>query len=472
MAVNLFTGSTNSNWGTSTNWSLGVVPLSNDGHVATFDITSPDCIVNVAASCNSFNCNLYGGTLTVSNAINCYGNFTLSPAMTIAGTGALSLLANSTITANGKTWPGALNFSLTSGVFTISGIWINNGTVTQGSGSAVTFNGDTLVCNSSLIGSLISTLGNSLFSMRGTGNLAGNFSNPIEINTVGTITFSSNITYGSNANSQKFEYIAGTINMGSNVFTINGSCSLDTKKLVFNTVNFQGTSAVVNLITNLNTNNLLLSSNTTLNNSEINVFNNTTITRFINGNSTINIKSRGSITNNGGALGVFAINVNIFSLGIITFIGDFYINNGVFSIIYGFFRTQNITFYLTGNCTLNNIDYLIIDNVIVTAGVTVTMNNFFSGTPKRITYIRATSSTYNVNMTSGNKYCKFVLIKDCVLLQKGILINEYTKGNLGFNNGVIFINNLANGFPFKVDRIISDMCNFNDHNESTNGFPV
>ena len=65
MAANIFDGSTDGNWGTAANWSLGAVPLIGDGNVATFDATSPNCTINsTARACNGLDMTGYLGTLS------------------------------------------------------------------------------------------------------------------------------------------------------------------------------------------------------------------------------------------------------------------------------------------------------------------------------------------------------------------------------------------------------------------------
>jgi hypothetical protein len=111
MAINLFTGATNSNWGTSTNWSLGIVPLSNDGHIVTLNATSPNCIVNASArSCTHIDFTGYTNTFTRNNTLAINGNMTLSSAMTFAGTSSISIIGNSNVTTNGKSIPNTFQF--------------------------------------------------------------------------------------------------------------------------------------------------------------------------------------------------------------------------------------------------------------------------------------------------------------------------------------------------------------------------
>jgi len=111
---NLFTGATNANWGTSTNWSLGVVPTASDGYVTRFDATSPNCSVNSSNRiCNHIDFTGYTNTITRSQILTVSGNITLSPTMNWAGTNVFGMNASGTITTNGKSIPNTFQFTNT-----------------------------------------------------------------------------------------------------------------------------------------------------------------------------------------------------------------------------------------------------------------------------------------------------------------------------------------------------------------------
>jgi hypothetical protein len=126
MAVNLFNNGAGGNtWGTAGNWSLGSIPTASDGHVATFDATSPNCTVNASNRvCNNIDFTGYTNTITMTFQISCAGNVTLASGMTIAGTGTLLLNGTAcTFTSAGKTWPNALTLNRSGGnvALTIAG---------------------------------------------------------------------------------------------------------------------------------------------------------------------------------------------------------------------------------------------------------------------------------------------------------------------------------------------------------------
>lgn len=105
MAINIFTGAVSSNSSIAGNWSLGVVPTLNDGHVATWNASSPNCIINLDLNVNSFNSFAYTNTITITNTINTYGNITLGINNIFAGSSIIAIFTSCIFTSNGKTAP-------------------------------------------------------------------------------------------------------------------------------------------------------------------------------------------------------------------------------------------------------------------------------------------------------------------------------------------------------------------------------
>ncbi len=142
MAANIFDGSTDSNWGTATNWSLGTVPTASDGNVATFDATSPNCTVNASNRvCNAIDFTGYTNTITMTFNITSSGSITLGASMVISGTGSLTANATGTLTSAGKTWPNAFNLGGTSQTYTLADDWSVSGLLTFNGTTTTTING-------------------------------------------------------------------------------------------------------------------------------------------------------------------------------------------------------------------------------------------------------------------------------------------------------------------------------------------
>ena len=205
MAINTFTGATNNNWGTATNWSQGTVPTAVDGHTTTFDNTSPNCTVDTSARvCQilTFNGGTgYTNTITMTNTITVSGNITLGASMVIAGIAALILGANSTFTSNGKTWSNGLSYG--SFTLTLGDNVTVSGTLQGFNGSAlgVITGAFTLHCQGDVNIAGQTTSGTALVLIDGTGtqNIAietsRGYNGDLTINKPsGTLTVSSNLT--------------------------------------------------------------------------------------------------------------------------------------------------------------------------------------------------------------------------------------------------------------------------------------
>jgi hypothetical protein len=270
MANNYWRGTTNSNSNTATNWSLGVVPTSNDGHVATWDASSPNCTINATLSCNHTDFSAYTNTVSMSNNIIVYGNITLGASMLISGSSYLRINSTtSTITSNGKVWTNTLsvvgsstitlvgsltvaglqnslsgNYSLTINKTTNETFTSTNGLMGFSGGSfdisgnadiyvtggAITTNG-----SSSGVGSIISNLYLN-------GNISTNVNDVIKL---------SNVTW-----------LSGTFTngIGSKVIFPN-ACTINTSGMYWNNVEFSGSNTKT-LSSNLNLRGLFTASNT------------------------------------------------------------------------------------------------------------------------------------------------------------------------------------------------------------------
>ena len=125
----------------ATNWSLGAVPLSNDGNVATFTNTSPDCVMNSSSArvCNHVDFTNYTNTITMTNTLTSYSNTTLWSWMHVAGTsnlivgGAWNLISNWFSRPNGLSFANSGvtatlvdNWTVQDAVF-IANAWVVNG---------------------------------------------------------------------------------------------------------------------------------------------------------------------------------------------------------------------------------------------------------------------------------------------------------------------------------------------------------
>lgn len=234
MADNIWTGATSVNWGTATNWSLGVVPTANDGNVARFNATSPNCTVNSSIrACNAIDFTGYTATITMSQGIVVSGNITLGAAMLMSGSGVLSPGVASTITSNGVTWSAGWTFGGSGLTHTLADILRLSGTWNQV--STTTVNGNSIEMTGTFI-----TSGGSGTILQGntTLNLKGNFtwSNGSGSNRLNTNIDASNFTlsgttiYGGGT----LKYIAGTPTVTGHTLTIISACTLELDGIDFN----------------------------------------------------------------------------------------------------------------------------------------------------------------------------------------------------------------------------------------------
>lgn len=239
MAANIFTGATNNNWGTATNWSLGSVPTATDGHVATFVATSPNCTINGSNRiCNAIDFTGYVNTLNPLFNLQVNGNCTLSATMTILTTGASLQFVNAScsITSNGKVWTNNFGTSTPASgvgtvVVTLLDDWVVTGSISIASslagghtlnGFSLTFGGGLSVFGNRTLGGTASLIANGTGSF--TTGVNSWISNPLEINTTGTITFVTRFYKRQGL----FKYTSGTTQTNNCTFVFGSvGCTID-----------------------------------------------------------------------------------------------------------------------------------------------------------------------------------------------------------------------------------------------------
>jgi len=239
MAVNLFTNGAGGNtWNTAGNWSQGTIPANGDGHVTTFDGTSPNCTLGGNRVCAAIDFTGYTNTLTMStNSLSVQNNITLDTGIIISGTGALISNGTGTITSNGFTWPNNFQFSST-GTRTLSGNFTVNGTFITATTSYV-FNKTTTevftvlngITNNSSAGGVTGTI---TIDLKG-GTWSGANRLGVNLNldaTSSNITLSGTVGYG-DIGGTTLTYISGTVNAGTSVLALLDTCTLDTDGITF-----------------------------------------------------------------------------------------------------------------------------------------------------------------------------------------------------------------------------------------------
>src|SRR6266542_3204194 len=106
MANRYFRNTGNTSWGVTSNWSatdgggsVGFTP--NNADDVFFTANSGNCVLNTVGVAKSVTLTGFTGTLTMTNALQVYGNLTFYPGNTIAGLSGIEFYGNGILTSNG-----------------------------------------------------------------------------------------------------------------------------------------------------------------------------------------------------------------------------------------------------------------------------------------------------------------------------------------------------------------------------------
>ena len=447
---------TGGNWNATTAWVGGVVPVAGD--TVDFTVTSGNLTVNVAtANLAGIDFTNYVGTVTFTNNINTNGTVNLGTGGYIqAGTGGLVIVGNTTITSNGVIWSRifSVNFGVSSTITLSDNLSItNNVTLTNTVTASISINGNTLniagnftLNNPSIISGTTTIIlnGTGTWSSAGTGVLRNN----LTINTAGTITISGNVYY----NTGILTYTTGTVTTTGSTLNINDSTTLNTSGMTWN--NIVITAGTQTLTSDLNCQNLTLNgnSNPTITSNKIYVLGNLTVdgTNSIVGTTEIILSGTGTWSNSSNA--ELRNNLTINTNDIITLGTNFYYGVGTLKYIKGKVITKNSTFNTgssSGATTLINCHKINFNRVIIRSGATLTMNEFFSGSPTLKTTISASSTTnYTITFQDGfEKIAKFVDINGATITRRNQLLILTDSKKSSRNIGIRYINQSPNGIP-------------------------
>ena len=442
------------NFNATGTWVEGIVPVAGDDVVAT--AASGNLTVNAASGgvgLLSFNMTSYTGLLTMNNTLTISGNMTLVATMTIAGSSNIICNATATLTSGGKVLPG-LSLAGTARTYTLAdnfqvGAFINTSATTS-----VTLNGNTLsVSGNMIISRTLAGTTNIVYNTSTTQTInitgAGTCSLPTQtFNAAGTITIS-----GYSASGGTLTYTAGTMLFATDsiLYLVTGATTLDTSGMTWNSVWFQNT-VTHTLLSDLNVKaQLALGTGTntvTINGSTINASGGVATsgtTAIITG--TTKIKMLGG-TMYGASTTQLRLPLEIAGDVTIWNLTIFRYNTGTLTYTSGKVTTTGSTLAISLATTLINMDKIAWNIVTVTPGVTLTMNKFFSGSPKQKTTIQsATSGTaYTITFQDTfEKIAKFVKVSDCSLTRKGQLLMLTPNSDKGGNSGIRYINQSPNG---------------------------
>lgn len=409
-------------------------------------------------------------TITLSSNLVFTGTYTITQSgtatITFAGVGIINS-PNGTLQLNGT---GAnltittalthniLNLYFNAGGFAIisSGTWNVYGDLIRNGVS----NGSTIMGTVNLVGT-----GSVLFNGGATGSLTGT----LNINTTGTITFGSatfpNVYYENGT----LTYITGTVdvsncNLRVGNITVNTTTTFNTGQIVWNNMFVTGTTSGTGTITltltsELNVINLTNSAGTTLNINgtfPLNVYGNFS-TGFTTTTGTATINFLGNSTWLG--VGVLQNNVNINATSF-TLNGTKTYNTRTITYVKGNVITKNSTLALTGASTLIDCHKIVFNIVTITAGVTITMNQFFSGSAYTTSRIQSsTTANYTISFNNNKeKIAKFVNVSNCTItrrLQLILITKNKNPKNFTTNNGIRYINQSPNGFAKNEPSVLN-----------------
>lgn len=446
-----------------------------------------------------------GNSIVNGNIINLVGNLSVTASMTSRGTTVMNFAGTSTwtgnvylrnsITVNGNLTLSSggvglrdnVSFTYVSGTFNATTCpFTVNDNVTFNNVSSITFyrvdfgsttqtttlNSDLYVSFQVTISNAVNTInGNNIYlsgslsmghicqgttqiNLIGTGTWsgAGVVRNNLTINTAGTITVSGIVYY----NTGTLTYTSGTVVTTDSVLAITSSCTLNTGVMNWNNITTSATNPSVTLLSDLNiSGNLTTSASSQSFNGLFNI--NVSKNLTIGGTSTLGTAQLNLIgigTWSAGLGTTMALNTTIKSSANIILGSLITYNTGTLTIEKQAIITTrtNSSLTISNTCTLTNIDKCKFKNVTVTAGVTLTMNKFFSGSPEIKTVVRS-SATSNYTITFTDRVPKkayFVNVKNCTVTQtttKNQLNIIGRDSNAGFNTGIIFGEAGLNGFP-------------------------
>jgi hypothetical protein len=258
----------------------------------------------------------------------------------------------------------------------------------------------------------------------------------------GNVTISGNFTYGGGT----MTYLSGSVNtQGTTLST--GTSTLNTKGIEWNNLSIADT---ITLSSDMVVNGLV----TNLNGSTVNKTNNEIL--YIRGGLNVAnfwMRGNGTISLQGGTWTQTAIrNVecNMIIDGNVTFGSNCAFQIGTLTYKSG--NIKGLPLNIVGSC--NIIDFhkctSSIPNVIITTGATVTMNQFFTGTPTNPAVISASTALgqYTVTFTdSFEKIGKNVVVSGCVPSQPLQLVLPYTTRTSAIkttNRGIRYTNQSPN----------------------------
>ncbi len=155
----------------------------------------------------------------------------------------------------------------------------------------------------------------------------------------------------------------------------------------------------------------------------------------------------------GTTVGEFEINTS----GVVTLVGNLAFS-GTFRHVKGTVISKGSQVILRTGATVLGASRMNLDNVFIVGGSTITMDEFFSGTPQVPTKVVSSNNVnYTINFTDGfEKLAKNVRVSRCTIGKIGQLL-LLSKGGFGVNNlGIRYYNQLPNGVATDTQKFVNN----------------
>jgi len=241
----------NTNWGTASGvQDNATVPGSSDAVIFDGAGVGGNTIATVSANITVLSLTFttgYTATVTINNAVvlTVAGNFTDRPEhnWSVSGTGSMTISASSTITSNGKTFPGPVSFSGASTTKTLSGNWIISGTLTI-SGNSLVINwttNESISCAGLTMTNSLASGTAKIILTGGTWQSGGTVINNLDIQ--GNVTISAGVAF----NTKTLTYISGAITTTNSTLTIAAPTTLNTNGISWNNITLTSGATTVTI---------------------------------------------------------------------------------------------------------------------------------------------------------------------------------------------------------------------------------
>jgi len=407
--------------------------------------------------------------LSSSNGVFINGNVTLGTFASLQGT--TLTLVSGTLTTTGSTLGllGAITFNSSLSGTTWNNITTNNNVVSMTLNHNLNLNGTLSITVGTTINKTTSEVINCVglsttlgINISGTADIyltggtweadsAAYVANNLFLN--GNITLGSSVNPFSNIGGGTLTYLSGTISLiAAHQTRVLGSSSLDTFGMSFNNFTIGLAGITVTLISDLTINGLYTQATTgafsTSNGSKVVIYGGIfMIAGMTLGTADIYLRG-GTWTSVANSY----VTNNLFLDGFITLSSSIYYSTSTMTYNSGIINSTGTILTINASCTIINFGSIPLRQVLITAGQTITMNEFFTGNSSQIcqVYSTITNINYTITFLDGfEKIAKHVAVLNATITNRMqlLIITKYKSNfNRGTNIGVRYINQLPNGF--------------------------